>query len=160
MPAMGESSMILLIVALLLAVATYFAAAYRGRSKTTMLESQLSNTQQTRDQLQADLVLAVNARDAAAAILRDREDDCLRLEKEKEFSSSEKHRLGAQLAESNDELLILRQGQAELSAARARILGLQRDLDELKSERQLLLEKLEKQTTEAAVLLTEREQQE
>ena len=160
MPAAGDSSMILLIVALLLVVATYFAAAYRGRSKTAMLESQLSNTQQTCNQLQADLVSAENASDAAAATLRDREDDCLRLEKEKEFASIEKNRLGAQLAESNDELLILRQGQAELSAAQARILALQRDLDELKSERQLLLEKLEKQTTEAAVLVTEREQQE
>ena len=154
MPAAGESSMILLIVALLLVVATYFAAAYRGRSKTAMLESQLSNTQQTCNQIQADLVSAENASDAAAATLRDREDDCLRLEKEKEFASIEKNRLGAQLAESNDELLTLRQGQAELSAAQARMLGLQRDLDELKSERQVLLEKLEKQTTEAAVLVT------
>ena len=67
MPAAGDSSMILLIVALLLVVATYFAAAYRGRSKTAMLESQLSNTQQTCNQLQADLVSAENASDAAAA---------------------------------------------------------------------------------------------
>jgi DNA recombination protein RmuC len=125
-----------------------------------MLESKLSSAQELQEQLQADALLATQQHDAAAKVLRDREDDCLRLEKEKEFFELEKKRLVDQLAEYGGELSTLREGQAELSAAKARTTSLQRDLEELKAERQLLRASLEKQTSEAVTLATEREQQE
>ena len=150
----------LAVIALLLVLVTYFATASRSRSKIGMLESKLSSAQELQKQLQADALLATQQHDAAAKVLRDREDDCLRLEKEKEFFDLEKKRLLDQLTEYSGELSTLREGQAELSAAKARTTSLQRDLEELKAERQLLRASLEKQTSEAVTLATEREQQE
>ena len=150
----------LAVISLLLVLVTYFATASRSRSKIGMLESKLSSAQELQEQLQADALLATQQHDAAAKVLRDREDDCLRLEKEKEFFELEKKRLVDQLAEYSGELSTLREGHAELSAAKARITSLQRDLEELKAERQLLRASLEKQTSEAVTLATEREQQE
>ena len=150
----------LAVISLLLVLVTYFATASRSRSKIGMLESKLSSAQELQEQLQADALLATQQHDAAAKVLRDREDDCLRLEKEKEFFELEKKRLVDQLAEYGGELSTLREGQAELSAAKARTTSLQRDLEELKAERQLLRASLEKQTSEAVTLATEREQQE
>lgn len=160
MPVDGNVLLGLVVISLLLILVTYFATASRSRSKLGMLESQLSGAQQLREELQADALLAAQDRDQASKVLRGREDDCLRLEKEKEFFDSEKKRLLDQLAECNRELSTLREGQAELSAEKARITSLQQELQELKAERQLLRASLEKQTTEAVTLATEREQQE
>ena len=160
MPVDGNVLLGLAVISLLLVLVTYFATASRSRSKIGMLESKLSSAQELQEQLQADALLATQQHDAAAKVLRDREDDCLRLEKEKEFFDLEKKRLLDQLAEYSGELSILREGQAELSAAKTRTTSLQRDLEELKAERQLLRASLEKQTTEAVTLATEREQQE
>lgn len=160
MPVDGNVLFGLVVISLLLILVTYFATASRSRSKLGMLESQLSGAQQLREELQADALLAAQDRDQASKVLRGREDDCLRLEKEKEFLDSEKKRLLDQLAECNRELSTLREGQAELSAEKARITSLQQELQELKAERQLLRASLEKQTTEAVTLATEREQQE
>ena len=160
MPVDGNVLLGLAVISLLLVLVTYFATASRSRSKIGMLESKLSSAQELQEQLQADALLATQQHDAAAKVLRDREDDCLRLEKEKEFFELEKKRLVDQLAEYSGELSTLREGQAELSAAKARITSLQRDLEELKAERQLLRASLEKQTSQAVTLATEREQQE
>jgi len=160
MPVDGNVLLGLAVISLLLVLVTYFATASRSRSKIGMLESKLSSAQELQEQLQADALLATQQHDAAAKVLRDREDDCLRLEKEKEFFELEKKRLVDQLAEYGGELSTLREGQAELSAAKARTTSLQRDLEELKAERQLLRASLEKQTSEAVTLATEREQQE
>ena len=160
MPVDGNVLLGLAVISLLLVLVTYFATASRSRSKIGMLESKLSSAQELQEQLQADALLATQQHDAAAKVLRDREDDCLRLEKEKEFFDLEKKRLLDQLAEYSGELSTLREGQAELSAAKARTTSLQRDLEELKAERQLLRASLEKQTSEAVTLATEREQQE
>lgn len=160
MPFFGDAPTGLVIVGLLLVLATYFATAYRSRTKTATLELELRNTQRTLEQLQSELELGAHDRDAAAKLLRESEDNCLRLEKEKEFSDSEKQRLLSELADVTSEVGTLRQGQVELGAAQTRIMGLQRDIEELKADRQQLRENLEKQTTEAAVLATEREQQE
>ena len=160
MPADGNVLLGLAVISLLLVLVTYFATASRSRSKIGMLESKLSSAQELQKQLQADALLATQQHDAAAKVLRDREDDCLRLEKEKEFFELEKKRLVDQLAEYSGELSTLREGQAELSAAKARTTSLQRDLEELKAERQLLRASLEKQTSQAVTLATEREQQE
>ena len=160
MPVDGNVLLGLAVISLLLVLVTYFATASRSRSKIGMLESKLSSAQVLQKQLQADALLATQQHDAAAKVLRDREDDCLRLEKEKEFFELEKKRLVDQLAEYGGELSTLREGQAELSAAKARTTSLQRDLEELKAERQLLRASLEKQTSEAVTLATEREQQE
>ena len=160
MPVDGNVLLGLAVISLLLVLVTYFATASRSRSKIGMLESKLSSAQELQKQLQADALLATQQHDAAAKVLRDREDDCLRLEKEKEFFELEKKRLVDQLAEYSGELSTLREGQAELSAAKARITSLQRDLEELKAERQLLRASLEKQTSQAVTLATEREQQE
>lgn len=160
MPIDGNVLLGLVVISLLLILVTYFATASRSRSKLGMLESQLSGAQQLREELQADALLAAQDRDQASKVLRGREDDCLRLEKEKEFFDSEKKRLLDQLAECNRELSTLREGQAELSAEKARTTSLQQELQELKAERQLLRASLEKQTTEAVTLATEREQQE
>ena len=160
MPVDGNVLLGLAVISLLLVLVTYFATASRSRSKIGMLESKLSSAQELQEQLQADAMLATQQHDAAAKVLRDREDDCLRLEKEKEFFDLEKKRLVDQLAEYSGELSILREGQAELSAAKARTTSLQRDLEELKAERQLLRASLEKQTSQAVTLATEREQQE
>ena len=160
MPVDGNVLLGLAVISLLLVLVTYFATASRSRSKIGMLESKLSSAQELQEQLQADSLLATQQHDAAAKVLRDREDDCLRLEKEKEFFDLEKKRLLDQLAEYSGELSTLREGQAELSAAKARTTSLQRDLEELKAERQLLRASLEKQTSEAVTLATEREQQE
>ena len=160
MPVDGNVLLGLAVISLLLVLVTYFATASRSRSKIGMLESKLSSAQELQEQLQADALLAIQQHDAAAKVLRDREDDCLRLEKEKEFFDLEKKRLLDQLAEYSGELSTLREGQAELSAAKARTTSLQRDLEELKAERQLLRASLEKQTSEAVTLATEREQQE
>ncbi|MDA8659606.1 DNA recombination protein RmuC [Luminiphilus sp.] len=160
MPADGNVLLGLTVISLLLVLVTYFATASRSRSKIGMLESKLSSAQELQEQLQADALLATQQHDAAAKVLRDREDDCLRLEKEKEFFDLEKKRLLDQLTEYSRELSTLREGQAELSAAKTRTTSLQRDLEELKAERQLLRASLEKQTTEAVTLATEREQQE
>ena len=160
MPVDGNVLLGLAVISLLLVLVTYFATASRSRSKIGMLESKLSSAQELQEQLQADALLATQQHDAAAKVLRDREDDCLRLEKEKEFFDLEKKRLVDQLAEYSGELSTLREGQAELSAAKARTTSLQRDLEELKAERQLLRASLEKQTSEAVTLATEREQQE
>ena len=160
MPVDGNVLLGLAVISLLLVLVTYFATASRSRSKIGMLESKLSSAQELQEQLQADALLATQQHDAAAKVLRDREDDCLRLEKEKEFFDLEKKRLVDQLAEYSGELSTLREGQAELSAAKARITSLQRDLEELKAERQLLRASLEKQTSQAVTLATEREQQE
>lgn len=160
MPVDGNVLLGLAVISLLLVLVTYFATASRSRSKIGMLESKLSSAQELKEQLQADALLATQQHDAAAKVLRDREDDCLRLEKEKEFFDLEKKRLVDQLAEYSGELSTLREGQAELSAAKARTTSLQRDLEELKAERQLLRASLEKQTSEAVTLATEREQQE
>ena len=160
MPVDGNVLLGLAVISLLLVLVTYFATASRSRSKIGMLESKLSSAQELQEQLQADALLATQQHDAAAKVLRDREDDCLRLEKEKEFFDLEKKRLLGQLAEYSGELSTLREGQAELSAAKARTTSLQRDLEELKAERQLLRASLEKQTSEAVTLATEREQQE
>ena len=160
MPVDGNVLLGLAVISLLLVLVTYFATASRSRSKIGMLESKLSSAQELQEQLQADALLATQQHDAAAKVLRDREDDCLRLEKEKEFFELEKKRLVDQLAEYSGELSTLREGQAELSAAKARTTSLQRDLEELKAERQLLRASLEKQTSEAVTLATEREQQE
>ncbi len=160
MPVDGNVLLGLAVISLLLVLVTYFATASRSRSKIGMLESKLSSAQELQEQLQADALLATQQHDAAAKVLRDREDDCLRLEKEKEFFDLEKKRLVDQLAEYSGELSTLREGQAELSAAKARTTSLQRDLEELKAERQLLRASLEKQTSQAVTLATEREQQE
>ena len=160
MPVDGNVLLGLAVISLLLVLVTYFATASRSRSKIGMLESKLSSAQELQEQLQADALLATQQHDAAAKVLRDREDDCLRLEKEKEFFDLEKKRLLDQLTEYSGELSTLREGQAELSAAKARTTSLQRDLEELKAERQLLRASLEKQTSEAVTLATEREQQE
>ena len=160
MPVDGNVLLGLAVISLLLVLVTYFATASRSRSKIGMLESKLSSAQELHEQLQADAMLATQQHDAAAKVLRDREDDCLRLEKEKEFFDLEKKRLLDQLAEYSGELSTLREGQAELSAAKARTTSLQRDLEELKAERQLLRASLEKQTSQAVTLATEREQQE
>ena len=160
MPVDGNVLLGLAVISLLLVLVTYFATASRSRSKIGMLESKLSSAQELQEQLQADALLAIQQHDAAAKVLRDREDDCLRLEKEKEFFDLEKKRLLDQLAEYSGELSTLREGQAELSAAKARTTSLQRDLEELKAERQLLRASLEKQTSQAVTLATEREQQE
>ena len=160
MPVDGNVLLGLAVISLLLVLVTYFATASRSRSKIGMLESKLSSAQELQEQLQADALLATQQHDAAAKVLRDREDDCLRLEKEKEFFELEKKRLVDQLAEYSGELSTLREGQAELSAAKARTTSLQRDLEELKAERQLLRASLEKQTSQAVTLATEREQQE
>lgn len=160
MPVDGNVLLGLAVISLLLVLVTYFATASRSRSKIGMLESKLSSAQELQEQLQADALLATQQHDAAAKVLRDREDDCLRLEKEKEFFDLEKKRLLGQLAEYSGELSTLREGQAELSAAKARTTSLQRDLEELKAERQLLRASLEKQTSQAVTLATEREQQE
>ena len=160
MPVDGNVLLGLAVISLLLVLVTYFATASRSRSKIGMLESKLSSAQEFQEQLQADALLATQQHDAAAKVLRDREDDCLRLEKEKEFFDLEKKRLVDQLAEYSGELSTLREGQAELSAAKARTTSLQRDLEELKAERQLLRASLEKQTSQAVTLATEREQQE
>ena len=160
MPVDGNVLLGLAVISLLLVLVTYFATASRSRSKIGMLESKLSSAQELQEQLQVDALLATQQHDAAAKVLRDREDDCLRLEKEKEFFDLEKKRLVDQLAEYSGELSTLREGQAELSAAKARTTSLQRDLEELKAERQLLRASLEKQTSEAVTLATEREQQE
>lgn len=160
MPVDGNVLLGLAVISLLLVLVTYFATASRSRSKIGMLESKLSSAQELQEQLQADALLAIQQHDAAAKVLRDREDDCLRLEKEKEFFDLEKKRLLGQLAEYSGELSTLREGQAELSAAKARTTSLQRDLEELKAERQLLRASLEKQTSQAVTLATEREQQE
>ena len=160
MPVDGNVLLGLAVISLLLVLVTYFATASRSRSKIGMLESKLSSAQELQEQLQADAMLATQQHDAAAKVLRDREDDCLRLEKEKEFFDLEKKRLLDQLAEYSGELSTLREGQAELSAAKARTTSLQRDLEELKAERQLLRASLEKQTSQAVTLATEREQQE
>ena len=160
MPVDGNVLLGLAVISLLLVLVTYFATASRSRSKIGMLESKLSSAQELQEQLQADALLATQQHDAAAKVLRDREDDCLRLEKEKEFFDLEKKRLLGQLAEYSGELSTLREGQAELSAAKARTMSLQRDLEELKAERQLLRASLEKQTSQAVTLATEREQQE
>ena len=160
MPVDGNVLLGLAVISLLLVLVTYFATASRSRSKIGMLESKLSSAQELQEQLQADALLATQQHDAAAKVLRDREDDCLRLEKEKEFFDLEKKRLLDQLAEYSGELSTLREGQAELSAAKARTTSLQRDLEELKAERQLLRASLEKQTSQAVTLATEREQQE
>ena len=160
MPITGETSVGFVIAALIVILLTYFFAGYRNRSKVAALELQLRNAQESGDQLKVEVALAESDRDEAKKALRESEDDGLRLEKENEFAQAEKQRLTAQVAKIEGEVLELRQGQAVLSAAQARMMGLQRDLDELKSERQQLLEKLEQQTTEAAVLATEREQQE
>ena len=160
MPVDGNVLLGLAVISLLLVLVTYFATASKSRSKIGMLESKLSSAQELQEQLQADALLATQQHDAAAKVLRDREDDCLRLEKEKEFFDLEKKRLLDQLAEYSGELSTLREGQAELSAAKARTTSLQRDLEELKAERQLLRASLEKQTSEAVTLATEREQQE
>lgn len=160
MPVDGNVLLGLAVISLLLVLVTYFATASRSRSKIGMLESKLSSAQELQEQLQADALLATQHHDAAAKVLRDREDDCLRLEKEKEFFDLEKKRLVDQLAEYSGELSTLREGQAELSAAKARTTSLQRDLEELKAERQLLRASLEKQTSQAVTLATEREQQE
>ncbi len=160
MPVDGNVLLGLAVISLLLVLVTYFATASRSRSKIGMLESKLSSAQELQEQLQVDALLATQQHDAAAKVLRDREDDCLRLEKEKEFFDLEKKRLVDQLAEYSGELSTLREGQAELSAAKARTTSLQRDLEELKAERQLLRASLEKQTSQAVTLATEREQQE
>ena len=160
MPVDGNVLLGLAVISLLLVLVTYFATASRSRSKIGMLESKLSSAQELQEQLQADALLAIQQHEAAAKVLRDREDDCLRLEKEKEFFDLEKKRLLDQLAEYSGELSTLREGQAELSAAKARTTSLQRDLEELKAERQLLRASLEKQTSQAVTLATEREQQE
>lgn len=160
MPITGEMTAVLVLAALIVVLLTYFLAGYRHRSKMATLELQLRNAQENSDQLKLQVVSAESDREVAAKALRESEDDGLRLKKEIEFAESEKERLTAQIVEINGEVSVLRQGQAELSAAQARMTGLQRDLDELKSERLQLLEKLEQQTTEAAVLATEREQQE
>ncbi len=160
MPVDGNVLLGLAVISLLLVLVTYFATASRSRSKIGMLESKLSSAQELQEQLQADALLATQQHDAAAKVLRDREDDCLRLEKEKEFFDLEKKRLLDQLTEYSRELSTLREGQAELSAAKARTTSLQRDLEELKAERQLLRASLEKQTSQAVTLATEREQQE
>ena len=160
MPVDGNVLLGLAVISLLLVLVTYFATASRSRSKIGMLESKLSSAQELQEQLRADALLATQQHDAAAKVLRDREDDCLRLEKEKEFFDLEKKRLLDQLAEYSGELSTLREGQAELSAAKARTTSLQRDLEELKAERQLLRASLEKQTSQAVTLATEREQQE
>ena len=160
MPVDGNVLLGLAVISLLLVLVTYFATASRSRSKIGMLESKLSSAQELQEQLQADALLATQQHDAAAKVLRDREDDCLRLEKEKEFFDLEKKRLVDQLAEYSGEVSTLREGQAELSAAKARTTSLQRDLEELKAERQLLRASLEKQTSQAVTLATEREQQE
>ena len=160
MPVDGNVLLGLAVISLLLVLVTYFATASRSRSKIGMLESKLSSAQELQEQLQAEAMLATQQHDAAAKVLRDREDDCLRLKKEKEFFELEKKRLVDQLAEYSGELSTLREGQAELSAAKARITSLQRDLEELKAERQLLRASLEKQTSQAVTLATEREQQE
>ena len=160
MPVDGNVLLGLAVISLLLVLVTYFATASRSRSKIGMLESKLSSAQELQEQLQVDALLVTQQHDAAAKVLRDREDDCLRLEKEKEFFDLEKKRLVDQLAEYSGELSTLREGQAELSAAKARTTSLQRDLEELKAERQLLRASLEKQTSQAVTLATEREQQE
>ena len=160
MPVDGNVLLGLAVISLLLVLVTYFATASRSRSKIGMLESKLSSAQELQEQLQVDALLETQQHDAAAKVLRDREDDCLRLEKEKEFFDLEKKRLVDQLAEYSGELSTLREGQAELSAAKARTTSLQRDLEELKAERQLLRASLEKQTSQAVTLATEREQQE
>ena len=156
----GEMTAGLAFAALILILLTYFLAGYRHRSKMATLELQLRNAQENSDQLKVQVASVESDRDLAAKALRESEDDGLRLKKENEFAESEKERLVAQIVEMKGEVLALRQGQAELGAAQASMMRLQRDLDELKSERQQLLKKLEQQTTEAAVLATEREQQE
>ena len=156
----GETTAGLAFAALILILLTYFLAGYRHRSKMATLELQLRNAQENSDQLKVQMASVESDRDLAAKALRESEDDGLRLKKENEFAESEKERLVAQIVEMKGEVLALRQGQAELGAAQASMMSLQRDLDELKSERQQLLKKLEQQTTEAAVLATEREQQE
>ena len=88
MPVDGNVLLGLAVISLLLVLVTYFATASRSRSKIGMLESKLSSAQELQEQLQADALLAIQQHDAAAKVLRDREDDCLRLEKEKEFFES------------------------------------------------------------------------
>lgn len=160
MPITGETTAGLVVASLIVILLTYFLAGYRHRSKVATLELQLRNAQENSEQVKLQVASAESDRDVIAQALRESQDDGLRLKKENEFAESEKERLTAQIVEIKGEVSVLRQGQAELSAAQARMTGLQRDLDELKSERQQLLEKLEQQTTEAAVLATEREQQE
>ena len=83
MPVDGNVLLGLAVISLLLVLVTYFATASRSRSKIGMLESKLSSAQELQEQLQAEALLATQQHDAAAKVLRDREDDCLRLEEGK-----------------------------------------------------------------------------